>query len=236
MAVAFPDKVEVVQCSTMVAGDTKFAVGRVQQVQNQVLISPVGQKPCVYYEVRCEREVQHTDDEGNTHTSWRDYFQEERSVDFLLADGSGPPVYVPASNNPMKVYTIEDAQGQEGGGSNFFGFGRPELSDTNPHLQALLDRHGADGRGGFFGGDGPKIRYYEGCFGVNEQVAVMGTASQSSINGVAVMALAAAKEDSYSDTYFEQHGWSGMEVECWKSLTKTPSLIGTDDGRYMKVC
>lgn len=225
---------EVVKASQMVSGDTKFAVGRVVQVQSQKLISPVGQKACVYYEVRCEKEVKYTDEHGNTHTTWQRMFYEEKCVDFMLSDGSGMVVYVPASAVNMKVYAVEDAQGQEGGGKGMFNF-RPEMSDTNPHLQALLDRHGADGRGGLFGGDGPKIRFFEGCFAVNEQVAVMGSAEQTNVNGCPVMQLAPAKPNAYNETYFEQHGWSGVDVQCWQDLTQTPSLIGTDDGKYMKV-
>ena len=201
-------------------------------MQGHTLVAPVSQKPCVYYEVRCDKEHTHKDDDGNTHTSWNELFREIRSVDFLLSDGEGPSVYVPAGNSSMKVYAVEDCGGEEGG--RLFKF-RPEMSDNNPHLQALLDRHGADGRGGFFGGDGPKIRYYEGSFAVNEQVAVLGTATQGNVNGVPVISLAPAASSAYNETYFEQHGWSGLEQKCWASLTENPSLIGTDDGKYMKV-
>lgn len=230
LTTALKDKIEVKTASAIIVGDTKFAVGRTIQVAGKVLVAPVSQKQCVYYEVRCEKEVEHRDEEGNVSHSWQALFHEQKCVDFMLSDGQGQPVYVPAGSSQMKVYTVEDAGGGEGGGGRFKF--RPEMSDQNRHLQALLDRHGADG--GRFS-DGPKIRYFEGCFGINEQVAVMGTAAQSNMGGISVMSLMPAPSNAYNDQYFEEHGWSGLEVKCWQALTEHPSLIGTDDQRYMKV-
>jgi hypothetical protein len=223
-------KIEVVPANKAVAGDSKFVVGRVVLAAATSLIAPVSQKKCAYYEVTCERLVTHTDQEGHTTHTWEHFFTEIQKCDFFLADPSAPQgVYVPGTNHNMKMYSVEDAGGAEGGmGSGFFS---PEQSDTNPHLQALLNRHGADG--GFMGG--PKIRYREGCFAVNEQVAVLGTAVQSSINGVPVLLLNPCKTEAYTEAYFEQHQWNGLDIGCWQALTKDSSLIGTDDPKYMRV-
>lgn len=222
------EKVEIVTVSNLNFGETKFAVGRTVQIQGQdtSLIAPVSQKPCVYYEVRCEKEEITRDEEGREQRRWVRLFYEQRYVDFLLSDGIAN-IYVPAATNQMKVYTVVDAHGQENGG--LFSIFTTDESDTNPHLKALLNRHGV----GNYGFHSSKIRYREGCFALNEQVAVMGTASHSQSHAGTTLMLLPVKGDAYTDEYFEQHGWSGLEIKCWHALTETPSLIGTDDGKYM---
>jgi hypothetical protein len=222
------DKIEIVAVRDVKPGDSKFVVGRVV-LTKQNLIAPISQRPCVYYEVVCEKEREYQDSEGHTHREWVHFFTEIKTSDFMLADPSAQQgVYVQASTTSFKVYAKEDARGAEGG----FGSGwlRSEASDSNPHLQALLNRHHADNK--LFGD--PKIRYREGSFCVNEQVAVMGTAQQGSINGIPTLLLNPCHSETFSEAYFEEHKWSGLEVKCWKTLTQTPSLIGTDDNKYMK--
>lgn len=227
------DKIEVVRSSEIRAGDSKFAVGRVV-LTGKSLIAPVSKRPCVYYEVVCERYVTHTDSEGKKTHRWEHFFTEINKCDFILADPSAQQfAYVPGSSFNMKIYSVEDAGGAEGGLGS--GWAKPEASDSNPYLQAMLDRHGADGKGFFGMGGGPEIRYREGCFCVNEQVAILGTATQSSMNGTPVLMLNPCKQDAYTEAYFEQHNWSGLEIKCWQSLTENSSLIGTDDPRYLKV-
>jgi hypothetical protein len=213
----------------MVAGDTKFAAGRVVAVMNQTLISPVGQKPCVYYKVTCEHKVT-----TNDVTSWRQLFCEERCVDFMLSDGSGGSVYVPGSASKMKVHLTVGATGARDG-RHFLSFLSGPERDQNLHVKAMLSRHNAEGRSTMFGNVKEKLRYHEGCFQVNEQVAVMGTAKQATMNGCTIMTLGCADKNAFNETYFNEHEWSGLERKCWAALTETPALVGTDDQQYMKV-
>lgn len=227
-------KIEVQRASKIEPGMSKFVVGRVV-LTNQKLISPVSRTECAYYEFHCERLVRNVtkDNEGREQVSydWQHFFSETNKVDFLLADPEGQPVYVPATTHGFKMYTVEDAGGHED--NKFY---TTDPSDTNPYLKACLERHNAYGTE-FFGThfDRPQIRYREGKFSVNEVVAILGTASQSQINGTPVLTIAPVHQNAFSDEYFSKNEWSGTEQECWKSLTKDLCFLGTDDPQYMKV-
>jgi hypothetical protein len=225
-------KMEVVRASQVKPGDTKFVVGRVVCTE-QPVIAPVSNQPVVYYKIRCEEYVRHesTDEEGrvNVTFSWEHLFTEKKQANFLLADAAGQAVYVPAATGEMKVYVKEDSGGQESGG-----FFQCNPSDNNPHLKALLQRHGADGNKYFGNFDKPQIRYREGTFSVNEMVAVLGTASMSQVNGVPVMVLNPAASAALNEAYFEKNEWSGKDIKCWEKLTDPPALVATDDAQYFK--
>jgi hypothetical protein len=226
-------KLDVARASQIQPGMTKFVVGRVILSQRQKVIAPVSQRECAYFEFHCERLHTYKDEEGNTHKQWVHFFDEYGKADFLLGDPEGQVVYVPASSHAFKMYTKEDSGGQEGG--QFGSWGSFEPSDANPHLRGVLERHGALGRE-FFGIDtGPAIRYREGSFTANELVAILGTASQSQVNGSPCLLLSPVASSALSEEYFEKNEWSGMERKCWEKLTSESSFLGTDDGQYMKV-
>lgn len=157
-------KVEVVRASELKAGDTKFVVGRVVLTQNPV-IAPVSNSPCVYYKVVCEEYVtkhRTVQEEGGgshqeTYQEWEHMFTETKQANFLLADPlAQAAIFVPADQFSLKVYVKQDSNGASGGARGFFDC---DPSSDNPHLKALLQRHGADSNK-FFGINisSPRIR------------------------------------------------------------------------------
>ncbi len=66
---------------------------------DQPLISPVTQKPCVYYDYILEREVETTDDKGNTTWKWQTVGSpEHQSIPFYLQDTKGSKVLIKPEN------------------------------------------------------------------------------------------------------------------------------------------
>lgn len=225
-------RLDVVLASHIKVGDSKFAVGRVIQ-SHQTICSPVSNRPCVYYEVVVEQEEEekYTDADGNEHRRmvWRQVCREIKKTDFLLSDGNGSPLFIPFSQCDAKIYAVEDSGGEQGG------FFEPRASDNNALLKELLQRHGVLGVNFFGINTGPRIRYREGIFAVNEQVAVLGCASMSTINGYGIMVLNPCKSTDLTDAYFEENKWTDLEIKSWKKLTEHGALLGTDDPKYLKV-
>ena len=221
---AILEKMDVIRVSQVKPGDSKFLVGRICSTEFPIT-APVSNNPCVYYNVVCEHYVQREtqDAEGNQQVSWEweHLFSEEKQANFLLADPPGQPVFVPAQSCSLKVYVKFDAGGEEGGG----GFMKVDPSDNNPHLRALLQRHGVncDSYFGIFAE--PRIRYREGTFSVNEMIAVLGTASQGSMNGIPTMILNPCQTSALNEKYFEDNNWSGTDIKSWNALTSSNSLI-----------
>jgi hypothetical protein len=228
------EKLSVVRAAEVKPGDSKFVVGRICATQTPV-ISPVSNSPCVFYRVVCEHYVKRVSQEpdGTTRTDWRweHLFTESKQSNFLLADPPGQAVFVPAESYPMKVFLRFDSGGEEGGMGGFF---KVDPSDNNPHLKALLRRNGADCDNYFGVFAEPRIRYREGCFRVNEMIAVLGTASQGHMNGIPTMLLNPCQTNAYSEKYFEENGWSGTDIKSWNALTSNSSLIATDETNYLK--
>jgi hypothetical protein len=101
------------------------------------LIAPISGRQCVYYEVEVQEKIERTDEEGNTHVSWRRLVhEEERGVDFFLADDAGAAVYVNSSSVATKIYSVDDNSQISGdmGGGGFWSSDKP----ASPALVALM--------------------------------------------------------------------------------------------------
>jgi hypothetical protein len=219
-------KMEVVKVSDLLPGQSKFVVGRVCLTKD-FITAPVSGRQCVYYEVHCEREESHKNPEtGEVTKFWVPCFNETKQTDFIIADGSGKSAFVPGSTSKMKMYAMEDSQGQEQHTRMSWTPHSSTQSDRNPHLKAMLQRHGALSYA--------NIRYREGCFTPNETIAILGTATASTLSGNSVMMLSPVVSSVLTEEYFEKNEWSGLERKCWENLTETPCIIGTDDPKYMK--
>jgi hypothetical protein len=99
-------------------------------------------------------------------------------------------------------------------------------------IEDMLKRNGQ--RGSFGRDDKGKFRYHESSFTVNEQVAVLGTAQPHTHQGVNLTILTPPSTDILNQEYFDANGWSGNDIKSWEALTKTPSVIGSDDPKYFK--
>ena len=145
-----------VLCSAAVAdGSVQKLVGRVVlSPGGQMLVAPISNRPCAFYDVIVEeRRKRHSDNGPKYH--WVQICQERRSVDFFLQDDIGGSVFI--AGGAVKAYTVDDAQSASGGG--FLGIGGQAAA---PGLKALLERHGISSTG-FFGGN-KKLRAKEGVF------------------------------------------------------------------------
>mmetsp|Transcript_10834 Transcript_10834/g.16494 ORF Transcript_10834/g.16494 Transcript_10834/m.16494 type:complete len:420 (-) Transcript_10834:259-1518(-) len=217
------EKMEPVRVSQIKDGSRNFVVGRVVLTQ-EPFIAPISNRECAYYEFHCERLVSHGDS-----NRWEHLFTEVRSSNFLLVDPPGQAVYVPAESNKVKLFVKHDASGREKGG--FF----PSTDKNNKVLQELLEKHGAAGKEGIFGNlSKPTVRFREGCFSVNEVVAMLGTCVQADMQGVPVFLLQPCTSTMFSAEYFQQHNWSEVDQKCWNKLTESSVLIGTDNEVYMR--
>ena len=221
------------RASEAVAGETKFIVGRIVLSQNPI-IAPISQQPCVYYEVVCEEYVRRvsTDSDGNEDVSygWESFLLERSQTDFLLADAAGQSVWVPALSFSMRVISKEKAQWCEENDDGLY----CNPCQPNPPLFSLLERHGVN-VSKYFGSIGkPKMRFREESFCVNDLVAVLGTPTQSLINGVPMLVINPATSDCFDEAYFEKNGWEGKHRKRWAQITSTPSLIATNHWEYFK--
>jgi hypothetical protein len=99
-------------------------------------------------------------------------------------------------------------------------------------IEDMLKRNGQ--RGSFGRDDQGKFRYHESSFTVNEQVAVLGTAQPHTHQGVNLTILTPPSTNMLNQEYFDANGWSGNDIKSWEALTKTPSVIGSDDPKYFK--
>jgi len=228
-------KLPVARVKDITPGDHRFWVGRVTLTQ-QPLIAPVSNYPCAYYEAFVEHYVKYethtTDENGNTHSQtnyrWDPLFTEQKCSDFILSDPEGTPCYVPGGQTAVKFYTQVTAGGGSGGNSFF----EMTQSNLNPHLEAMLQRHGHSSFSFF--GQGKKLRYREGIFSVNEVVAILGTASAGNIQGCPIAVLSPCRTEILDQAWFEKNQWDEVDQKCWAALTRNASFIGTDDPAYMR--
>jgi hypothetical protein len=230
------EKMEVYPVSKVSVGQSVFCVGRIVLTQTPIT-SPVTGRHCAYYQVIVEQLVTttYTDENGNTseRQNWEHLFTEKKSSNFMLSDGLSMPIYVPGQNHSVKFYTLQDGQGNNDDRSSIFSMMSP--SDNNPLMTELLVRNGVN-PSGFFGTSfgAPKLRYYEGVFSVNETVAVLGTLSMENISGCSLLVLQPCNSNCLNEEYFIKNQWTDNQKKSWFALTETPSLIGTDDPKYMK--
>ena len=167
------------------------------------------------------------DSDGNDqeHYRWKSVLTESSQTDFLLADAAGQSVWVPAGSCLFGVisqqFRVDDGL-----------FCNP--LQPNPPLFSLLERHGVNVAKYFGSASKPRIRYREESFSVNDLVAVLGTPTQSQINGVPVLVLNPATSDCFDEAYFEKNGWGERERMSWKQHTNPPSLLAANQWEYFK--
>jgi len=115
--------------------------------------SPLSGRACAQYHVKVEQ-LRSTGKSSH----WRTIIEEERSVTFVLDDGTGRAV-VEAENAHFAV--VKDARFRSG-----------TFKDADPVLERFLANHGTKSTGLL--GFNKKLRYKEGVIEEGEQVAVYG--------------------------------------------------------------
>lgn len=128
-------------------------VGKVRLLAE--LCSPLTGRPCAHYHVKVEvRHIPSRESGG----SWSNFIEEEKTVAFVLDDGTGRAI-VEAEDAQISV--VEDAHFRSG-----------TFNDATPQLESFLAKHGRKSTGLF--GFNKGLRYAEGVIEEGESVTVFG--------------------------------------------------------------
>ncbi|MDY8137002.1 hypothetical protein [Aquimarina sp. 2201CG5-10] len=130
-------------------------IGKAQHI-DESLISPIGKRKCVYYQIKVEEE------RGGKNKHWHTIIKEEKAIDFIIESKGEKAIIKPHTGSQAKlVYIIKDVKHKSG----FW-------KDSPAFLENYLKSHGKDSTGLF--GFNKKIRYREGVIEIGETIAVMG--------------------------------------------------------------
>ncbi|MFD2563841.1 hypothetical protein [Aquimarina rubra] len=133
-------------------------IGKVSTIDNP-LVSPIGKRKCVYYQVRVQEK------RGGKNKSWHTIIKEDKGIDFIV-ESSGEKTIVQASTSAKTkmVYLVKDIKHSSG-----------TWNDPSKHLETYLQSHGKDSTGLF--GFNKSIRYREGVIEIGEKITLLGTGS-----------------------------------------------------------
>lgn len=127
---------------------------------NEVLISPIGKKKCVYYKV----EIFQKRSNGKS-SHWSSILKEEKFLDFILENqGEKAIVITDIPDKHKRTYLKPDEERTSG-----------IWNDPPKFLDEYLKSHGKTSKGLF--GFSKKMRYTEGVIEIGENTAIMGTAN-----------------------------------------------------------
>jgi len=125
------------------------------------LISPIGKRKCVYYQIKVEEK------RGGKNRSWHTIIKEDKGIDFIIEADGEKAVILANTNSTLKtrmVHLVKDVKHTSG-----------TWNDPSKHLEAYLQSHGKDSTGLF--GFNKSIRYHEGIIAVGEKITVLGTSN-----------------------------------------------------------
>jgi len=218
-------------------------VGRVVAAgsQQQMLYSPAGGKPCVYFHIKVEEEIRvkevDAEDGAVTYrTEWQEIAEAEQCRDFYIQDGV-VKIFVNGANRDKCKISSEE----EGGDSEASWFTskndpppgiRALVGLINPHFTWHTDAdHDGDIEYRTRTGD---LRWSEKSFDLGETLACLGVPvlSNDPYTGQPCKVLQQIDEACLTDEYFEQNGWSGHEQKAWHALTEEPAVLLTDKEEF----
>lgn len=124
---------------------------------SESLISPIGKRKCVYYQIKVEEK------RGGKNKSWHTIIKEDNGIDFII-ESSGEKAIIVTNSSPKTkmVYLVKDVKQASG-----------TWNDPPKHLEAYLQSHGKDSTGLF--GFNKSIRYREGVIEIGEKITILGT-------------------------------------------------------------
>ncbi len=129
--------------------------GKVNTI-NEPIISPIGKRKCVYYQVKVEEK------RGGKNKSWHTIIKEDNGIDFIIESGEDRAlVEINSSPKTKMVYLVKDIKKASG-----------TWNDPPEHLETYLQSYGKDSTG--FLGFNKSIRYREGAIEVGEKITILG--------------------------------------------------------------
>jgi hypothetical protein len=203
------------------------------------LTAPVTKKQCVYYKVRCEREIKKyrrvERDDGSVsyeeYYVWEHVYTDEQKCDFKFVDPQSPTicVVVPIGTTAIEVHSVQD------GYSESF-----NMNGNNVVLPIMMGFTVTLPNGNYGSHeDHPtgRMRYFESSFHIGEKLAVIGAIEEFQFtqpDGSIEIGkkIAAMPETLVTDEYCEKNGWDDWDRRAWKDLVKQPVIILTDLAKH----
>lgn len=121
------------------------------------LISPIGKRECVYYQIKVEEKRS-----NGKSSSWHTVIKEEKSINFII-ESSGEKAIVKSDTSPKTkmIHIVKDVEHRSG-----------TWNDPPKFLENYLKLHGKNSTG--FLGFNKTIRYHEGVIEIGEEITVSG--------------------------------------------------------------
>ena len=134
------------------SGETGRVIGKIELIDHP-LQAPLSHRACAAYYIQIDQRVS-----TGKSSHWRNIIKEERSVAFVINDGTGLAC---VNKKHLKSYIVQDWRARSG-----------LMNDATPELEHFLNVHGYKSENLL--GMNKSIRYLEGVLEPDETVAALG--------------------------------------------------------------
>lgn len=147
-------KIDAKRIATIKENEYAKVIGKAQ-ILDCSIISPIGRRKCVYYQIKIDKKT------GQKNQTWRTIIEKEEYIPFIInADGEKAIIKDIDPKNKL-VHLAKDVKKRSG-----------TFNDPPPHLEEFLKSYGESSTG--FLGFNRGMRYHEGIIEIDEEIAIMG--------------------------------------------------------------